>query len=161
MAGPINLIQGGYMMIGRLPIWIDPAKGHGWDTTTHPKLASEVGKVIEPNKKFWGFAACLFSYATLLEKSALSEKLKKWNLAFNLTGTKPSVVDGKTVSVSPMDIGLSISFRLGSTTSGRLMMMNYILRCEMMDPDDLRAVPVRTSREKIDEGFSFSESGST
>eukprot|EP00960_Hanusia_phi_P075386 768416-Hanusia_phi.AAC.1 len=79
MSGPVQLVQGGNMMIGRLPIFVDSTVPGAIDPVQLQVTAAS------PDMYWWGFATCLFNYEDVLEKSGIFDELAREGLVFNLT----------------------------------------------------------------------------
>lgn len=83
--GPRKLIQGGYALIARTPVYL-PAKGHPATDDLHPEV-------------FWGFTTVLIDMDSLLNAAMISEFADEFSLAIrviNPAGDVNAVIYGDT-----------------------------------------------------------------
>ncbi|EKX49440.1 hypothetical protein GUITHDRAFT_162182 [Guillardia theta CCMP2712] len=93
MSGPVLLVQGGYFLIGRLPLFVNVDVPGSMDTR---KIAG-VEREVVAGKNFWGFVTCLFNYPLLLNQSGILQELKSKGIIYNLTRLDVSYASGKAV----------------------------------------------------------------
>jgi len=101
VSGPLILVQGGYALIARLPVFIPPSSGFGLNTTLIPGI----GKDIVPDRVFWGFCTMNFDFDAFLSSSPLGSSSEEFSLTkpdgTNLSGHNPNLKPSPSPSPSP------------------------------------------------------------
>lgn len=104
MAGPVPLVQGGTMMVARLPVFVHKELGVGIDTRDIPLIGEEVKK----DHRLWGFAVLLINFQKLLQDTRFEAELENNNMRFNLTRVNRELQDdGVTVLETRKVVGAS------------------------------------------------------
>jgi len=89
MSGPFNLVQGGFAVIGRLPVWT-PAAALVDGTMTVSDIERLTGATLHvpasrAGHNFWGFVTILIDFEKLVEQSGLRKLADEQNLVFTLS----------------------------------------------------------------------------